>query len=108
MNSTVRTILFWALMIGLAAVVWQMAFTGRKSAAEAQSADARTVIVGSVPTGADIYVDGKFVGDAPATLTLVPGKHTIRLSLNTYKDWRRDLSVRASSKVSLNAALEKN
>jgi hypothetical protein len=99
MNSVVRTILFWVLLTVLAVVLWKMA---------PRRGEAGTVVVGSVPNSADIYVDGKFLGDAPASLTLAPGKHAIRLSLNGYKDWTRDVSVLASSKVSLNAALEKN
>jgi hypothetical protein len=74
----------------------------------ARGGEPGTVVVGSDPNSADIYVDGKFLGDAPASLTLAPGKHAIRLSLNGYKDWTRDISVLASSKVNLNAALEKN
>lgn len=108
MNATVRTILFWVLMIVLAIVLWKMASAGPKSPQGAQSADAGTVMVVSAPTGADIYADGKFVGDAPAMLRLPPGKHAIRLSLHGYKDWTRDLSVLGSSKVSLNATLDKN
>lgn len=100
-----RTLLFWVLMIVLAVVLWRMASNSPRGA---RPADAGIVIVGSVPAGADIYADGKFVGDAPATLTLASGKHTLRLSLNGYKDWTRNLSVLASSKVNLNAALEKN
>lgn len=95
-------------MIALALVLWKMASARPKTTPQAQTAEAGTVIVGSVPTGADIYADGKFVGDAPASLTLAPGQHTVRVSLNGYKSWTRDLSVLASSKVSLNAALEKN
>ena len=34
MNSTVRTILFWLLMILLAVVLWRMASTGGQSAHE--------------------------------------------------------------------------
>lgn len=108
MSATVRTILFWVLMIALAVVLWKMASAGPKPPHQAQSADGGTVMVVSAPSGADIYADGKFVGDAPAMLTLAPGKHAIRLSLSGYKDWTRDLSVLASSKVSLNATLDKN
>lgn len=95
-------------MIALAIVLWKMASTSPKSPGQAQPAGAGTVLVASVPAGADIYVDGKFIGDSPATLTLPAGKHAIRLSLNGYKDQTRDLSVLASSKVTLNAALAKN
>jgi hypothetical protein len=114
MNSTVRAFLFWVLLIVLAVVLWKMTSARPKAAHGAQSADAGagsadtgTVVVESAPSGADIYVDAKFVGDAPATLTLAPGQHAVRLSMNGYKDWTRDLSVLASSKVNLDAALEK-
>jgi hypothetical protein len=106
-NRAIRAFLFWLLLIVLAVVLWKMTSARPKTAHGAQSADAGTVIVASAPTGADIYVDGKFVGDAPATLTLAPGKHAVRVSLNGYKDWTRDLSVLASSKVNLDAELGK-
>jgi hypothetical protein len=66
-----------------------------------------TIAVSSTPDGAEVYVDGNFVGNAPATLKLAPGKHAIRVALSGYKDWSRDLSVLASSEVKLVAALEK-
>jgi len=47
------------------------------------------------------------VGNTPATLRLAPGKHTIKVSEKGYKAWSKDLSVIASSEVSLKAALEK-
>jgi len=61
----------------------------------------------STPEMAEVFVDEAFVGNTPATLRLSPGKHTIRVSQNGYKSWIRDLSVIASSEVSLKAALEK-
>lgn len=61
----------------------------------------------SVPDTAEVYVDEAFVGNTPATLRLPPGKHTIKVSQGGYKAWTKDLSVIASSEVSLKAALEK-
>ena len=61
----------------------------------------------STPDAADVYVDDLFIGNTPATLRLDPGKHTIKVSQNGYKVWSKDLSVIASSEVSLKAALEK-
>ncbi|MGO9402950.1 MAG: PEGA domain-containing protein [Terriglobales bacterium] len=61
----------------------------------------------SSPDGADIYVDDAFVGSAPATLRLSPGKHTIKVSQGGYKAWTKELSVVGSSEVSLKATLEK-
>jgi PEGA domain len=60
-----------------------------------------------VPDGADVYVDGSFVGDASTTLKLAPGKHAIRVVFKGYKDWSRELSVIPSSDVKLTARLDK-
>jgi hypothetical protein len=61
----------------------------------------------STPAGADVNVDGAFVGNAPATLKLKPGKHTIRVTMNGYKDWSKDMTVLAGSQVNLAATMEK-
>ena len=61
----------------------------------------------STPDAAEVYVDDAFVGNTPATLRLAPGKHTIKVSQSGYKSWSKDLSVIASSEVTLKASLEK-
>ena len=66
-----------------------------------------TVKVSSTPEEAEVYLDGKFTGNAPATLKLSPGKHTIRLALAGYKDWTRDLDAQAGMDVNLKATMEK-
>ncbi len=75
--------------------------------APAPSENAR-IIVSSVPDGADVYVDDNFVGNAPATLKLPAGKHTVKVSQKGYTDWSKDLSVFAGSEVNMKATLEKN
>ncbi|MFZ0959978.1 MAG: PEGA domain-containing protein [Terriglobia bacterium] len=65
------------------------------------------VAVSTVPDGADISVDGNFVGSAPATLKLAAGKHVISVGQQGYKAWSRELSVLPGSSVTLKAALEK-
>jgi len=67
-----------------------------------------TVNVSSIPAGADISVDGSFVGNSPASLKLSAGKHTITLKLTDYADWTRELSVEPSSEVQLTATLAKH
>lgn len=67
-----------------------------------------TVSVSSTPDSADVYVDGQFYGNAPATLKLKPGKHTIGVKMNGYKDWSREVTTDAGSDARLSAALEKN
>ncbi|HEY4948857.1 MAG TPA: PEGA domain-containing protein [Candidatus Acidoferrales bacterium] len=66
-----------------------------------------TVTVSTTPGGADISVDGNFVGSAPANLKLPPGKHTIAVSLDGFKTWTRDMTVLGGSKTNLDATLEK-
>ncbi|HMF92267.1 MAG TPA: PEGA domain-containing protein [Candidatus Angelobacter sp.] len=71
------------------------------------SDDKGKISLTSIPEMAEVFVDDAFVGNTPATLRLTPGKHTIRVSQNGYKAWTRELSVIASSEVSLKAALDK-
>ena len=66
-----------------------------------------TINVTSNPPGADVDVDGAFVGNSPALLKLDAGKHTITVKMSGYKDWSRDITVESSSDVQLTASLEK-
>ncbi len=78
------------------------------SAPAAAPADATgTVNVTSTPDGADVYVDGQFYGNAPATVKLKPGKHTIAVKMAGYKGWSRELTTDAGSDARLSAGLEK-
>jgi hypothetical protein len=61
----------------------------------------------SEPQGADIYVDGKFVGSTPSTLALPAGAHEIRVEADNFKTWTRKLTSTAGSTVTIHAALTK-
>jgi hypothetical protein len=61
----------------------------------------------SNPDGADVSVDGAFVGSAPAVLKIAPGKHTISVGQAGYSTWSKELSVMAGSSVGLKATLIK-
>jgi hypothetical protein len=63
--------------------------------------------ISSTPDGADIEIDGAFMGSAPSSLQLQPGDHKIVVKKNGYKPWERTLKV-AGGKVSIKAELEKN
>lgn len=65
------------------------------------------VMVISTPEGADVFVDEAFVGNAPATLRLGEGKHTLKVAQTGYKPWTKDLMVMPGSDVQLKAALDK-
>jgi serine protease Do len=64
------------------------------------------VNITSDPDGADIFLDGNFVGNAPATLKLSVGVHTIRLRSPGRADWERSLSIQKDSQVSLKAVFK--
>jgi len=66
-----------------------------------------TVELVSVPDSADVFVDGQFYGNSPATLKLKPGKHTVMVKLNGYQEWSRELTTEAGSDVHLSATLAK-
>jgi PEGA domain len=69
--------------------------------------DQGTISITSDPSGADISVDGSFVGDAPATLKLKPGDHTISVQRAGYQAWTRQLKVLSGENVKLDATLTK-
>lgn len=63
--------------------------------------------LGSEPTGADIEVDGSFVGNTPSDVQITEGEHMVVVKKAGFKDWERKLKVTAGSSVHLNADLER-
>lgn len=66
---------------------------------------AQVQVTSSVPD-AEIYVDGNFVGDAPSTLSLPAGDHTIQVKASKFSDWKRTVSVTSGSNVNIKADLQ--
>jgi len=67
-----------------------------------------TVVVKSTPDGADITVDGRYMGSTPSTLQLAPGEHTVSIERSGFKRWERIMSVNAGGIVTIDARLEGN
>lgn len=62
----------------------------------------------STPPGADITVDGKYVGSTPSEIAVSPGAHVIVISMPGFAQWTRDLTVEAGSGVvNVTASLQK-
>lgn len=61
--------------------------------------------VSSNPSGADIEVDGGFMGNTPSTIHLKPGDYTVVVSKKGYQPWQRKLHVTGGD-VHINADLE--
>jgi PEGA domain len=60
----------------------------------------------SEPQGADIYVDGKFVGNTPSMLNVAMGSHEIRIESEHFKPWSRTLETSAGSRITIRAPLQ--
>ena len=64
-----------------------------------------SLVVDSSPSGADIEIDGAFVGSTPSTVPVANGNHEITVQKNGFADWTRKLSV-AGGSIHLSAELE--
>jgi hypothetical protein len=63
------------------------------------------ISITSVPPGADLEVDGKFIGNTPSSMNLASGDHAIKVTKKGYKTWERNLTA-SGGNVNLNAELE--
>jgi len=77
------------------------------NAAGEPTAKTGTVKVTSDPNGADVSVNGAFMGNTPAQLKLTAGKHRIQITSEGFAEWSREIEVAAGSELSLNATLKK-
>jgi hypothetical protein len=57
-------------------------------------------------SGAEIEVDGAFIGTTPSTIDLSPGEHEIKISRAGYKTWQRKIKVTGGS-INVSPTLEK-
>ncbi len=62
--------------------------------------------ISSEPDSAEIYIDGKFHGNAPATVRLAAGSHVIVLKTSGRPDYSRTLEIPKASKLSLKARFD--
>jgi hypothetical protein len=64
-----------------------------------------SLAIDSTPIGADIEIDGGFVGDTPSTVSVAPGSHQVSVKKRGFTDWSKTLNVTGGT-VHLNAELE--
>lgn len=64
-----------------------------------------TVEISSTPSGADIELDGSFVGDTPSSVGMSPGDHVVKLTKSGYGKWERKLKT-STGIVKISAELE--
>jgi hypothetical protein len=61
--------------------------------------------VSSTPDGADIEIDGNFVGSTPSTVGVAAGPHQLSLKKAGFKPWERKITV-SSGHIKIAATLE--
>jgi hypothetical protein len=62
------------------------------------------VDISSTPAGGDIEIDGKFVGDTPSSVNLMPGDHEIAIKKSGFAPWDKKISV-STGHINLSAEL---
>jgi predicted lipid-binding transport protein (Tim44 family) len=63
--------------------------------------------IDSTPPGADIEVDGSYLGSTPSDVQVTEGDHTVVVKKPGFKNWERKLKTSAGSSVRISAELEK-
>lgn len=66
-----------------------------------------SVVVNSIPNGADITVDGKYMGSTPSKLKLSPGGHAVLIQEQGYPPWQRTVTVAPGEQITISATLNK-
>ena len=74
---------------------------------ESPGTDVSIVTITSAPAGADIFIDSAGLGRTPRSLEISPGKHSVQLVLNGYKDEVGQISPRVGHKLAVEVSMEK-
>jgi hypothetical protein len=70
-----------------------------------QPASMAEIEIASTPAGAEIQLDGSFIGSTPSTIDVAAGDHTIAINKHGFKLWERKIKVNGG-KISVAAELE--
>jgi len=66
-----------------------------------------TVYISSSPTGANIYISGKYYGNTPMTITLSPGSYSTTLIFSGYYEASKSFSISQGKQTTLTVYLTK-
>ncbi len=78
-----------------------------QGAASAVATSSAKLQLESNPSGADIDVDGNFVGSTPSDIQVSEGEHIVSVKKAGFTNWERKVKVSAGSNVHLSTELEK-
>ncbi len=87
--------------------ITQVAKNGDGAASASEDTREAVINFSSTPPGAEITLDGSYVGNTPSSITAAPGRHAVVLSAPGFAKWERELQVTAGSKVDVSATLQK-
>jgi hypothetical protein len=65
-----------------------------------------TVSVTAEPDNAEIFVDGQFIGNSPATLRLPEGKHVVEVKKDGLRAYRQEVHMTGESELTLRVRLQ--
>jgi hypothetical protein len=78
------------------------------AAPNATTSPATKLQIVSIPLGADIEVDGRFVGKTPSDAQVAEGEHTVIIRKSGFRNWKRKLKSTAGTSEDIIAELETN
>ena len=61
----------------------------------------------SMPPGAEVSVDGHYVGSTPSIVNVNTGEHEVMVSMPGFAQWKKELGVSSGSQLTVNAILER-
>lgn len=61
----------------------------------------------STPAGAEITVDGQYVGNTPSAISIPAGTHTVAFTLPGFAEWKRELVLSSGSAPMISTVLQK-
>lgn len=75
------------------------------SAAQTAAPSSAKFQLDSIPPGADIEIDGSFVGNTPSEVQVTEGDHTVTVKKAGFDNWERRIKVSSGSNIHLSAEL---
>jgi len=79
---------------------------GKDAAQHSETAADKRLSITSTPSGADIEIDGVFLGNTPTSLSIAEGKRVIRITKKGYQSYERTLQIQPNSSQRISAELD--
>jgi hypothetical protein len=81
---------------------WTSAYVDFRTQARPAVQTTGVIRVNSNVNGAQVFVDNVFAGNAPTSVTVAAGQHSVRVTANGFTDLTQTVNVRAGQTVDLN------